>query len=514
MSNKHLQLLHLSQDKNNNTNPSYLLSQGANPNIRDPFFHKWTPLHYAVSLNKEHFVLQLLQHPKTNATLVDSDGFSPLYWAAKKRSSSTIIKALLSKGCDPNERDMHGMTALFAAVASNKVDNVQCLVSHPSINVNQPNQFGGSALHHTAFATDNVEIADTLVKAGANLFLFDYEKQTPLHVAKRRRRNKLFHYFKRKMEEDEPNWICDVSLDALSETSTNSAEDDEDHKQHIVSDTVPRNIKSYSAQSNQSNQSTQSAFSQQSSSSNSDSPNAVRMMKEKHIHVQAKKPIPQAPVTQHDMSWHTKHKMRMKQLQEKRMQMALKIEQAGLNKQAMELLQEQQIHFQYEHELFYSSLKHEYDKLHYQRDHYMNLSTQLLKTNTQLKHQNTKWRRARKAGHVIVARKTETKHKKEFKKWFKKQLGNDFMEYFEYFVMSGFDDLRTIRYITHEEQLLELGIAKPGHRLHILNKIESYRLSTNSDEVAQAANPSGHSMNVDDLFPNDAVECVEGVKET
>ena len=50
-----------------------------------------------------------------------------------------------------------------------------------------------------------------LVKAGANLFLYDYENQAPLHVAKRRKRKALFKYFKKKMEDEEPQWICDVS---------------------------------------------------------------------------------------------------------------------------------------------------------------------------------------------------------------------------------------------------------------------------------------------------------------
>merc|ERR1712154_69339 len=183
----------------------------------------------AVFLNKENFALQLLKHPKTNALLLDSDGFSPLYWAAKK-STPKVIKALLLKGCDPNERDMHGMTALFAAVASNKRENVEALISHPSIDVNQPNQFGGSALHHTAYATDNVEIADILVEAGANLFLYDYENQSPLHVAKRHKKKALFKYFKHKMAVEEPSWKCDISYDSPTEHSNTSNEDQREQK--------------------------------------------------------------------------------------------------------------------------------------------------------------------------------------------------------------------------------------------------------------------------------------------
>ena len=159
-----------------------------------------------------HIIIQLINFPKTKVDLLDSDGFSALYWASKK-STSKVIEALLSKGCDPNERDMHGMTALFAAVASQIIDNVSTLLSHPDIDVNQPNQFGGSALHHTAFATDRVDIAELLINAGANLFLYDYENKTPLHVARLRKRKKVFRYLKSKMVEEEPTWKCDVSED-------------------------------------------------------------------------------------------------------------------------------------------------------------------------------------------------------------------------------------------------------------------------------------------------------------
>ena len=72
-----------------------------------------------------------MKHPRTNPLLLDSDGFSALYWAAK-RSTPEIISVLLNKGCDPNQASPGGMTPLFAAVATNKVENVKALISHPT----------------------------------------------------------------------------------------------------------------------------------------------------------------------------------------------------------------------------------------------------------------------------------------------------------------------------------------------------------------------------------------------
>ena len=115
-----------------------------------------------------------------------------------------------------------------------------------------------------------MEIAELLVKAGANLFLYDYENQAPLHVAKRRKRKKLFKFFKRKMENEEPSWKCDVSstwCDSATETSTTSASaqsgiDNDDTKQALSDDddasiTTPR-FQSRSSSKNESNRSSHS----------------------------------------------------------------------------------------------------------------------------------------------------------------------------------------------------------------------------------------------------------------
>ena len=158
--------------------------------------------------------------------------------------------------------------------------------------------------------------------------------------------------------------------------------------------------------------------------------------------------------------------------------------------------------------MFYESMKHEYNKLHHQLNHFMNLSEKLIKDNTQLKRENIELNMAvsnvRKVGtgHAhrlslfnhssagsLSTNISEKKTSKKFRKWFKKEIGADFMEYYDCFVSSGFDDLRTIRHINHEQELVELGIDKKGHRLHILDKIESYRLQqqANQDDVALPA---------------------------
>merc|ERR1719242_440061 len=94
---------------------------------------------------------------------------------------------------------------------------------------------------------------------------------------------------------------------------------------------------------------------------------------------------------------------------------------------------------------------------------------------------------------VIITKKnksSDSKHRRDFKKWFKKEIGSDFMEYFELFGSAGFDDLRTIRHILHESELADLGIDKKGHRLYILEKIENYRFQFNQSHLANVAQPA------------------------
>jgi len=221
------------------------------------------------------------------------------------------------------------------------------------------------------------------------------------------------------------------------------------------------------------------------------------------------------PTLQHQTSaWNLQHhQQRMKQIQQNKLQMARKIETANLSIEARKLLQEQQSHFQFEQQVIYGSVKHEYDKLHYQLQHYVDFNKQLIKSNHQLKHDNMALKAALKYGKVgdahnyhhksnaaiIVTKKAkpESKHKREFKKWFKREIGSDFMEYFDKFAEAGFDDLRTVRHILHESELSDLGIDKKGHRLHIMDKIENYRLQYNQSNQADVAQPAaaqnGHS---------------------
>jgi len=599
--NKHLELLHLAQDKHSDANPTPLLEQGANPNIRDQHYHKWTPLHYAVFLNKENFALQLIECPKTKVALLDSDGFSALYWAAKK-STATVIEALLSRGCDPNERDMHGMTALFAAVASRKRHNVAALLSHPAIAVNQVNQFGGSALHHTAFATDCVAIAELLVSAGANLFLSDYEGKTPLHVARLRRRRRVFEFLKSAMAEAEPSWKCDVSDDGwdsatdgtecshcsdekqetlrpvqmqqssassvateslspphsaqplqcspyrdpfqpaesklpplsltnrtVSVESNLSAIDSTDSsKESVTPHTASHHALSRSVQHNGATPDTAKPVAFQRTSSNpvrstkrrkQSNGNKLRSRQRTKSKSPAMAPTASPPRhSQQPAVWDSqRQQQRAKRLHQNKVEFARKMEAAALSQQARDLLEEQRRLFRAEQELFYGSVKHEYDKLHYQLNHFVDLNKQLIANNISLK---TALSSYAKAGGVVVTRngpRPRSKHHREFEKWFRREIGSDFMIYFDRFASAGFDDLRTIRHILHETELAELGIDKKGHRLHILDKIESYRLQlTQSEDAGDVARADtvANGRPPDDIEEHFVAEDVEGNQKT
>lgn len=194
--------------------------------------------------------------------------------------------------------------------------------------------------------------------------------------------------------------------------------------------------------------------------------------------------------------------------------------------------------------MFALTVKRQMKEMHNRLNQYAEYHNQSLKTNQQLKHEihqlkqeNITLKTALKYGKVgdahsyshnsnlsvILTKKnksSDSRHRRDFKKWFKKEIGNDFMQYFELFSSAGFDDLRTIRHILHESELTDLGIDKKGHRLYILDKIENYRLQYNQSHanVAQAAvangSPNGQSANeVEFNSMDDAMDMdVEGIQ--
>ena len=125
---------------------------------------------------------------------------TPLIWAACQ-GRTTLVEFFLSRGADINATDSHNRTALIWAADRGDLETALCLIkhgadlekkgstytstalnwaayrSHPAVVkalvdagavIDTPNEFGNTALELTLY-THNLEIADLLLKAGAQL---------------------------------------------------------------------------------------------------------------------------------------------------------------------------------------------------------------------------------------------------------------------------------------------------------------------------------------------------------
>jgi ankyrin repeat protein len=146
----------------------WLLSNGADPNL------KYTPQEETIltmflkrSIQDErytHILNLIVDNPQTDVNLANRDGITPLMLATQK-GHTDIIRKLLDKGANINEKDRVGNTALIFAITYNKIDAARLLVERgaevePEENTLVPLQF--------AIEKRNSEIVRILIEHGAN----------------------------------------------------------------------------------------------------------------------------------------------------------------------------------------------------------------------------------------------------------------------------------------------------------------------------------------------------------
>lgn len=143
---------------------------------------KQTPLHIAAEEDKFTLMLILLA-AGARGDLKDGASDDPLNIISRQKQSkngnddyATVVKALVKAGADINGKDANENTPLCNAAMVGNPSRVRTLLGVKGIRVNEPGEYGESAL----FKTNVPAVARDLVAAGANVNFESDRGYTPL----------------------------------------------------------------------------------------------------------------------------------------------------------------------------------------------------------------------------------------------------------------------------------------------------------------------------------------------
>jgi ankyrin repeat protein len=141
-------------------------------------------LHMAAKFNKEkEIVNSLLKNKKILIDQCDATRTTALHHAIMA-SNTEIVEYLLDNGADPKKMDRIGRSPLCVAASyatDKKIIDI-LLQKKETVNIDDCDKFGVTALHHAAMASNN-KMARHLLAKGADINCRDKNGLTPLHVA-------------------------------------------------------------------------------------------------------------------------------------------------------------------------------------------------------------------------------------------------------------------------------------------------------------------------------------------
>lgn len=142
----------------------------------------WTPLMISCSAGRLEVVRYLITLPQVDVNIHNSNGQTALHYAAS-RNHPQITSLLLENGANVNAQDKYHATPLHRAASQGHEKVVGLLLNAPKIQIDLTDSSGCSPLH-LAVDEDREDVAIRLVEKGADLYLENKEKQTPLSLVK------------------------------------------------------------------------------------------------------------------------------------------------------------------------------------------------------------------------------------------------------------------------------------------------------------------------------------------
>nr|AEL30802.1 transient receptor potential cation channel subfamily A member 1 [Carollia brevicauda] len=141
-----------------------------------------SPLHCAAEEGQVQLMEMILNDSSCKVlNVTDNYGNTPLHWAAQKNQVEGV-KFLLSKGANPNLRNISMMAPLHLAVQDMHNEVVKVLTEHSGTNVNLEGENGNTAVL-IACSKDNSEALQILLKNGAKPCISNKWGCFPVHQA-------------------------------------------------------------------------------------------------------------------------------------------------------------------------------------------------------------------------------------------------------------------------------------------------------------------------------------------
>ncbi len=192
-------VLHSAVNSNMLAIAKYLVSKGANPNIKN--IDGLNPIHLAVITGSRMTEL-LLQEAPNNPTVDinarDSSLHTVLHWAIgnnylNKESKKVIVKTLLNNGVDVNLENVNGHTAIHFALLNSEIDeevriDLIHMLKDYGAEIDIPDAQQNTILHREIQDSkleeqERLNVINSLLRAGIDLSKLNNDNESYLHLA-------------------------------------------------------------------------------------------------------------------------------------------------------------------------------------------------------------------------------------------------------------------------------------------------------------------------------------------